>query len=81
MSSRTKFEQSQNRADANFDSRANLRTQNGKKNLSELRTEPTLLHYTPEEEDSKKTQIDQISHFTTTSPFHRYQPQFVQLNI
>ena len=37
-----------------------------KKDLSEIRAEPMLLRSTPEEEDSEKTQIDQIPHFTNT---------------
>ena len=47
MSSRAKFKQSQ-KEPMQIDSRAKLRIQNRKKNLSELRIEPTLLRYKPE---------------------------------
>ena len=47
MSSRAKFEQSQTEP-MQINSRAKIRTLNRKKNLSELRIEPTLVRYTPE---------------------------------
>ena len=60
MSSRAKFEQSQTEP-MQIESRANLRTQNRKKNLSELRTEPTLLRYSPEERLKEDYSFESIS--------------------
>ena len=47
-----------------IDSRANLRTQNREKNLSELRIESILLHYTPEEEDSNRPKYSWLASHT-----------------